>query len=114
MKKLLLALGMATTPAYADLIQITIPCEPTSVVFELMQQYENGLLMSGTGTIKSQDGNNYTSATQFFINQDTGTMAMIITFPNDDKPPMSCLIIAGDKWEPYGGPQPWHKKKEDL
>jgi hypothetical protein len=115
MKKLLLALGLAAcTPAHADLIQITIPCEPTPVVFELMKEYENGLLLSGTGTIKSENGENYTSATQLFINQDTGTMAMIITFPNEDKPSMSCLVIAGEKWEPYGGPQPWDKKKEEL
>jgi len=114
MKKILLALGIATTPAYADLIQITIPCEPTSVVFDLMQQYENGLLMSGTGTIKSQNGETYTSAAQFFVNQDTGSMAVIITFANGDKPSMSCLVIAGDKWVPYSGPQPWDEKKEDL
>jgi hypothetical protein len=114
LKRIALALGLMTTTATADMIQIQIPCDPSPVVYDLMRVYKNGLLLQGNGTIKSENGAAFTSATQIFINQDTGTMAVIITFPNEDKPPMSCLIIAGSEFEPYGGPQPWDNKKEDL
>lgn len=114
MKKLLLALGLISSPVYADTLQINIPCDPAPAVMGIMEQYRNALLLQGMGTIKSKDGKIFTSATQIFINQDTGTLAVLISFPNGDKPPMSCLVIAGEKWEPYGGRQPWDKKKEDL
>ena len=116
MKKLLLALGFlaACSPAHADVIQINVPCDPAPEVMRIMEQYKNALLLQGTGTIKSKDGKVFTSAGQIFLNQDTGTLAFVLSFPNGDKPPMSCLIIAGSKWEPYGGPQPWDRKKEEL
>ena len=57
--------------------------------------------------------NSYPEA-KIFLNQETGTLAFVLSFPNSSGPPMSCLIIAGAEWEPYGGPQPWDKKKEDL
>jgi hypothetical protein len=116
MKKLLLALGFvaACAPAHADTIQINVPCDPTSEVMRIMVQYKNSLLLSGTGTISSKGGKNFTSAAQIFLNQDTGTLAFVLSFENADGPAMSCLIIAGAEWEPYGGPQPWDKKKEDL
>lgn len=114
MKKLLLALGLISAPVYADTIQINIPCDPAPAVMDIMVQYKNALLLQGTGTIQSKDGQAFTSATQIFINQDTGTLAVVISFPNEDKPPMSCLVIAGAEWEPYAGPQPWDKRKEDL
>jgi hypothetical protein len=114
MKKILLALGLISSPVYADTLQINIPCDPAPVAMEIMAKYRNALLLQGMGTIKSKDGKTVTSATQIFINQDTGTLAVLISFPNGDNSPMSCLVIAGDKWEPYGGRQPWDKKKEDL
>lgn len=116
MKKLLLALGFisACAPAHADTIQINVPCDPAPEVMRIMVEYKNALLLQGTGTIKSKDGAAFTSATQIFLNQDTGTLAVVISFPNEDKPPMSCLIIAGAQWEPYGGPQPWDRKEEEL
>lgn len=114
MKKLLLALGLISAPVYADTIQINVPCDPSSAVMDIMVQYKNALLLQGSGTIQSKDGKAFTSATQIFLNQDTGTLAVVISFPNEDKPPMSCLIIAGAKWEPYAGPQPWDKQKEEL
>jgi len=114
MKKLLLALGLISAPVYADTIQINVPCDPAPAVMDIMVQYKNALLLQGTGTIQSKDGQAFTSATAIFLNQDTGTLAVVISFPNEDKPPMSCLVIAGAEWEPYAGPQPWDKKKEDL
>jgi hypothetical protein len=116
MKKLLLALGFVTAcaPAHADMIQINVPCDPAPEVFKIMEQYKNALLLQGTGTISSKDGKTFKSGAQIFLNQDTGTLAVVLSFPNQDGPMMSCLIIAGDKWEPYGGRQPWDKKKEDL
>ena len=116
MKKILLALGFVTAcaPAHADMIQINVPCDPAPEVMRIMLQYKNALLLQGTGTITSKDGKNFTSGAQIFLNQDTGTLAVILSFPNDDGPMMSCLIIAGAEWEPYGGPQPWDRKKEDL
>jgi hypothetical protein len=114
MKKLLLALGLISAPVYADTIQINVPCDPAPAVMDVMVQYKNALLLQGTGTIQSKDGQAFTSATAIFLNQDTGTLAVVISFPNEDKPPMSCLVIAGAEWEPYAGPQPWDKKKEDL
>ena len=113
-KKLLLALGLISAPVYADTIQINVPCDPAPAVMDIMVQYKNALLLQGTGTIQSKDGQAFTSATAIFLNQDTGTLAVVISFPNEDKPPMSCLVIAGAEWEPYAGPQPWDKKKEDL
>ena len=116
MKKILLALGFvaACAPAHADIIQINVPCDPAPEVMRIMVQYKNSLLLTGTGTITAKDGKNYTSEAQIFLNQDTGTLAFVLSFPNQNKPPMSCLIIAGANWEPYGGPQPWDNKKEDL
>jgi hypothetical protein len=116
MKKLLLALGFvaACAPAHADTIQINVPCDPTPEVMRIMLQYKNALLLHGTGTIASKDGKNVTSGAQIFLNQDTGTLAFVLSFPNDNGPMISCLIIAGAEWEPYGGRQPWDKKKEDL
>ena len=114
MKKILLALGLISAPVYADTIQINVPCDPAPAVMDIMVQYKNALLLQGSGTIQSKDGEAFTSATQIFLNQDTGTLAVVISFPNEDKPPMSCLIIAGAKWEPYAGPQPWDKRKEEL
>ena len=116
MKKLLLALGFvaACAPVHADIIQINVPCDPVTEVMGIMEQYKNALLLQGTGTIKSKDGKVFTSAGQIFLNQDTGTLAFVLSFPNSDGPVMSCLIIAGAEWEPYGGPQPWDKKKEEL
>ena len=116
MKKLLLALGFvsACAPAHADTIQINVPCDPTPEVMRIMLQYKNALLLHGTGTIVSKDGKNVTSGAQIFLNQDTGTLAFVLSFPNDNGPMISCLIIAGAEWEPYGGRQPWDKKKEDL
>lgn len=113
-KKLLLSLGLISTPVYADMIQINVPCDPAPEVMRIMAQYKNALLLQGTGTIASKDGQNFTSAAQIFLNQETGTLAFVLSFPNGDKPPMSCLIIAGAEWEPYGGPQPWDEMKEDL
>ena len=116
MKKLLLALGFvaACAPAHADMIQINVPCDPAPEVMRIMVQYKNALLMHGTGTISSKDGKTFTSEAKVFLNQDTGTLAVVLSFANDSGPPMSCLIIAGAEWEPYGGPQPWDNKKEDL
>lgn len=116
MKKLLLAFGfvVACAPAHADTIQINVPCDPAPKVFEVMRQYKNALLLQGTGTISSKDGKSFTSGAQIFLNQDTGTLAFVLSFPNEDGPMMSCLIIAGAEWEPYGGPQPWDRKKEEL
>lgn len=116
MKKILLALGFiaACAPAHADMIQINVPCDPAPEVMRIMVQYKNALLLQGTGTIASKDGKNFTSEAGIFLNQDTGTLAFVLSFPNEDKPPMSCLIIAGAEWKPYGGPQPWDKKKEEL
>lgn len=114
MKKLLLALGLISSPMYADTLQINIPCDPTPAVMNIMAQYKNALLLHGSGVIKSKDGKAFTAPTQIFINQNTGTLAVVITFPNQDGPPMSCLVIAGSEWEPYGGRQPWDKKKEGL
>ncbi len=113
MKKLLLALGLISSPVYADIVQINIPCDPAPAVMDIMAQYRNALLLQGTGVIKSKDGKAFTAPTQIFINQNTGTLAVVITFPNQDKPPMSCLVIAGGEWEPYGGRQPWDEKKKD-
>lgn len=118
MKKLLLALGFITTcaPAHADMLQINVPCDPSPEVMRIMIQYKNSLLLSGTGTISAKNGKTFTSEAGIFLNQDTGTLAVVLSFPNGDKPPMSCLIIAGAEWEPYGGAQPWDKIKteEDL
>ena len=118
MKKLLLALGFITTcaPAHADMLQINVPCDPSPEVIRIMIEYKNALLLSGTGTIASKSGKTFTSEAQIFLNQDTGTLAVVLSFRNGDKPPMSCLIIAGSEWEPYAGPQPWDKIKteEDL
>jgi hypothetical protein len=115
MKKLLLALGLVTsTSAHADMLQINVPCDPAPEVMRIMLQYKNALLLQGTGTIASKDGRTFTSAAQIFLNQDTGTLAFVLSFPNEDKPPMSCLIIAGAEWVPYAGRQPWDEKKEDL
>tara|TARA_B100001093_G_scaffold105055_2_gene97317 strand:+ start:6268 stop:6618 length:351 start_codon:yes stop_codon:yes gene_type:complete len=116
MKKILLALGFVTAcaPAHADIIQINVPCDPAPEVMRIMLQYKNALLLQGTGTIASKDGKNFTSGAQIFLNQDTGTLAFVLSFPNGDGPMMSCLIVAGAEWEPYGGPQPWDEKKEDL
>ena len=119
-KKILLTLGFvaACAPAHADMIQISVPCDPSPEVMRIMIQYKNALLLHGTGTIRSRDGKNFTSEAQIFLNQDTGTLAFVLSFPNDSGPPMSCLIIAGGEWEPYGGPQPWDEtnetKEEDL
>tara|TARA_A100000171_G_C2114082_1_gene136790 strand:+ start:967 stop:1338 length:372 start_codon:yes stop_codon:yes gene_type:complete len=121
-KKILLTLGFvaACAPAHADIIQINVPCDPQPEVFKVMEQYKNGLLLQGTGTITGKDGKNFTSVAQIFTNQDTGSLAVILSFPNDDGPIMSCLIIAGADWEPYGGPQPWDniptwdKQEEEL
>ena len=100
MKKLLLALGFvsACAPAHADMIQINVPCDPAPEVFKVMEQYKNALLLQGTGTISSKDGKNFTSGAQIFLNQDTGTLAFVLSFPNQDGPMMSCLIIAGAEW----------------
>jgi len=116
MKKILLALGFITAcaPAHADMIQINVPCDPSPEVMRIMIQYKNALLLHGTGTIASKDGKTFTSEAQIFLNQDTGTLAFVLSFPNGGGPPMSCLIIAGAEWEPYAGPQPWDKKKEEL
>ena len=115
MKKLLLALGLtACAPAHAEIIQINVPCDPQPEVFKVMEQYKNGLLLQGTGDITGKDGKNFTGVAQIFTNQDTGSLAVILSFPNSNGPAMSCLIIAGADWEPYGGPQPWDEKKEDL
>jgi len=115
MKKLLLALGLISAPVYADTIQINVPCDPAPAVMDIMVEYKNALLLQGTGTIQSKDGQSFTSVAGIFLNQDTGTLAVVISFANEDKPPMSCLVIAGTEWEPYVGPQPWDKKKkEDL
>ncbi len=116
MKKILLALGFLTAcaPAHADMIQINVPCDPSPEVMRIMLEYRNALLLQGTGTIASKDGKTFTSAAQIFLNQDTGTLAFVLSFENDDGPPMSCLIIAGSEWEPYAGRQPWYNKKEDL
>jgi len=114
LKKIALALGLLTTTANADTIQIQVPCDPSPVVYDLMRMYKNSLLLQGQGTIRSQSGGAFKSFTQIFINQDTGTMAVIISFPNGDQPPMSCLIIAGSDFEAYGGPQPWTKNKDEL
>ena len=115
MKKLLLALGLVTsTSAHADMLQINVPCDPAPEVMRIMLQYKNALLLQGTGTIASKDGRTFTSAAQIFLNQDTGTLAFVLSFPIEDKPPMSCLIIAGAEWVPYAGRQPWDEKKEDL
>ena len=116
LKKLLMTLGFvaACAPAHADMIQINVPCDPSPEVMRIMVQYKNALLMHGTGTISAKDGKTFTSEAKVFLNQDTGTLAVVLSFPNDSGPPMSCLIIAGAEWEPYGGPQPWDNKKEDL
>ena len=116
MKKLLLVFAFlfSCAPAHANQIQITVPCDPTAVVLGTMVQYKNALLLIGNGTIASKTGETFTSAAQIFINQDTGTLAFVLNFQNEDGPPMSCLIIAGSEWEPYSGRQPWDKKKEDL
>jgi hypothetical protein len=116
MKKLLLALGFITAcaPVHADMIQINVPCDPSPDVMNVMIQYKNALLLHGNGTIASKDGKTFTSAAQIFLNQNTGTLAVVLSFPNSNGPPMSCLIIAGAEWVPYGGPQPWDRKKEDL
>lgn len=114
LKKIALALGLMTTTANADMIQIQVPCDPSPVVYDLMRVYKNGLLLQGSGTIRSDKGAVFTSATQIFVNQETGTMAVVITFPNGDKPPMSCLIIAGSEFKPYSGLQPWQNEKEEL
>lgn len=115
MKKLLLALGLiACPPLHADTIQINVPCDPAPEVMQVMFAYKNALLLQGTGTISSKDGMSFTSGAQIFLNQNTGTLAFVLSFPNDDGPIMSCLIIAGAEWEPYGGPQPWDRKKDDM
>jgi len=115
-KKILLTLGFvaACAPAHADMIQINVPCDPSPEVMRIMIQYKNALLLHGTGTIASKEGKTFTSEAKIFLNQETGTLAFVLSFPNDSGPPMSCLIIAGAEWVPYGGPQPWDKKKEDL
>jgi hypothetical protein len=116
MKKLLLAFALlfSCAPAHADQIQIAVPCDPSSAVMGVMVQYKNALLLTGNGTIASKNGETFTSTAQIFLNQDTGTLAFVLNFQNEDGPPMSCLIIAGAEWEPYSGRQPWDKKKEDL
>jgi hypothetical protein len=116
MKKLLLALGLVTAcaPAHADMIQINVPCDPSPEVMQIMIQYKNALLLHGTGTISSKAGDTFTSEAKIFINQDTGTLAVVISFSNDNGPPMSCLIMAGAEWKPYAGPQPWDRVKEEL
>jgi hypothetical protein len=115
-KKILLTLGFvaACAPAHADMIQINVPCDPSPEVMRIMIQYKNALLLHGTGTIASKEGKTFTSEAKIFLNQETGTLAFVLSFPNSSGPPMSCLIIAGAEWEPYGGPQPWDNKKEDL
>jgi len=116
MKKLLLALGFiaAFAPVHADIIQINVPCDPAPDVMNVMIQYKNALLLHGSGTIASKDGKTFTSGAQIFLNQDTGTLAVVLSFPNGNGPPMSCLIIAGSEWIPYAGSQPWDKKKDGL
>ena len=115
-KKILLTLGFvaACAPAHADMIQINVPCDPSPEVMRIMIQYKNAFLLHGTGTIASKEGKTFTSEAKIFLNQETGTLAFVLSFPNSSGPPMSCLIIAGAEWEPYGGPQPWDNKKEDL
>lgn len=118
MKKLLLALAFITAcaPAHADIIQINIPCDPSPEVMGVMVEYKNALLLNGRGTITSKEGNTVTSEAGIFINQDTGTLAVVISFKSDSGPPITCLIMAGAKWEPYVGSQPWDmpKKEDDL
>ena len=76
-------------PLYAQPIHITIPCDPQAKVYNLMVKYNNKLLMSGDGLLKSPSNQFIKGPAQVFYNHDSGTMAVVINFKNSQGPTMT-------------------------
>lgn len=93
-----------------DYILMKVPCAPTANMYEIMKTWKQGLLFSGNGTVSSQKDKTFTGAMQTFVNQETGSYAIVLSWGGG----MSCLVLPGNSFTPYSGMQPWDNKESEL
>lgn len=77
-------------------------CVDILFAFQNTREYDEQLLFTGTGIQYDIQGNPYTSAMFFFVNQASGTWVLLNTY-DDGK---TCLVNNGFGFEPYVGTQP--------
>jgi hypothetical protein len=75
-------------------------CEPAAnVVQNLYSNYGEQSLFIGEGIQFSVQGQPYSGATMFLVNQDTGTWTLLSLY----KDGTACITAVGSKFEPFSG-----------
>jgi len=74
-------------------------CGSIQTALENTTSYGEIILFSGTGIYYTQNGEPLASETFFFVNQDTGTWALISMWPDGS----ACLVTVGFDFRPFVG-----------
>jgi hypothetical protein len=78
------------------------PCDRADKMFAILKQHKELLLFTGEGITFGTQGQPYSGALMFFINQNTGSWTALQVYKDN----MACMIFNGKKFEPYTGKQP--------
>jgi len=122
MKKLLVLLALLASPVYAQQdpnltpvarsVQITLPCEHATNVFNLLQTTDERLQFLGNTVVSSSlTGQYYPAGLYVWMNLDNKTAQITIMFPNSNN--TMCLLAAVKDFNPWSGDQPWEPPKEN-
>ena len=111
MKYLVLLLCFVTTSVLAETrtIQITLPCDKSDTVFDIMKENEERLTFSGNTMIReSTTGQAFPAAMAIWMNleKEENTGSITILFPDLTM----CLLAPVTKLAPWSNPQPWEKQ----
>ena len=119
MKKLLAILAILASPVLAQepdttpaatAAFITLPCDHSSKVFDILKANNERLVFAGDSLItSSQMGRMYEVGLYVWMNLDTRTSSVTILFPNSNH--TMCLLAPVKNMQPWADVQPWEMPK---
>ena len=124
MKKLLTALALITTPVLAEepkpnftpvasAAQITLPCDHSFKIFDLLQTTDERLVFVGdTIVTASANGRMYPAGLYIWMNLEKQTGQLTVLLPNSNN--TMCLLAAVKNFQPWSGAQPWDEVKQSY